>query len=289
MMFPHTYELKKGEYFMKNIIRKLYALTAILIIVVLLVMFINYYEVLQVSFYPMVKHIEKTRMLKYVEDYEALETEHFTIRYEKEDEKYAKLTGEIADRYYEDICNMYRYHPSTKSDIIIYGKEKDYLENLRFDKDSTPIGVYYSGIINILSPKRWIEDTKSLEHVYEVNGPIVHEFAHLLIDDITRGNYPMWLTEGLALYTEYKTTGFEWQSYGPVDFKVTLEDLDKRFDDIDQTIAYRKSFEMVKGISDAWGFEKLRHMLDILGEGSSINQSARAVLKMNLYDLKNFE
>ncbi|WP_352420466.1 hypothetical protein [Proteiniborus sp.] len=276
---------------MKNIIHKghIFIVITIILISILAVIFINHFEVLQVSFYPLVKNIEKTRLLKYVDNYEILETEHFIIRYETEHKEYAELTGDIADRYYENICNMYEYHPSTKSNIIIYGNEKDFLENLRFDKSNTPIGVYYCGIINILSPEIWINDYENLSQIYEFNGPVVHEFAHLLIDDITRGNYPMWLTEGLALYTEYKITGFEWNDYNSVDYKITLKDLDKRFDNIDQMVAYRKSFEVVKGISETWGFEKLRNMLNVLGEGSNINQSARAVLKINLYDLKNFD
>ncbi len=273
---------------MKNIFKRGCGLITILLIAVLTFIFINHFEVLQVSFYPMIKHIEKARMLKYIDGYKTLETEHFIIRYEKEDKKYAKLTGEIADKYYDSICNMYGYHPSTKSDIIIYSNEKDFLENLRFDKNDTPIGVYYSGIINILSPKRWINDSENFKQIYEVNGPVVHEFTHLLIDDITNGNYPMWLTEGLALYTEYKVTGFEWQGYDSANCKITLEDIDKRFDDLDQTAAYRKSFEVVKGISETWGFEKLRNMLGILGEGNNINQTSRAVFKTNLYDLKKF-
>lgn len=274
---------------MNNIIYKRCIFIAILLLVLLAIIFINYFEVLQVSFYPVVKSIEKARILNYVEDYEVLETEHFIIRYEIEQDEYAMLTGDIADRYYESICSMYGYYPSTKSEIIIYGNENDFLKNLRFDKGNTPIGVYYSGIINILSPEIWVNDHENLEQIYEFNGPVIHEFAHLLIDDITRGNYPMWLTEGLALYTEYKITGFEWQDYNSDDLKVTLEELDKNFDDINQMIAYRKSFEVVKEISDKWGFGKLRNMLHVLGDGNNINQSARAVLKINLYDLRSFE
>lgn len=266
-----------------------YALITILITAILVTVTIYYFEILQVSFYPVVKQFEKARVLRYAEDFQVLETENFIIRYEKEDIEYAKLTGNIAEKYYERICNMFEYQPSTKSDIIIYNKEKDFLDILKFDRGNTPIGVYYSGIINILSPEIWISDPEDINEIYEFNGPVIHEFAHLLIDDITRGNYPMWLTEGLALYTEYKITGFEWQDYDSNDYKVTLEELDKRFDAIDQTVAYRKSFEVVKGISDTWGFGKLRNMLDILGKGSNISQSARTVLKINIFEFNGFD
>lgn len=248
---------------------------------------VYYQEVFQVVFYPFAKQIEKVRLLKYVEGYKTLETEHFVIRYKNEDEEYAKLTGKIGDKYYEDICNLFEYYPSKKSDVIIYRDEKSLLENLRFDHSNTPIGVYYSGIINILSPIIWIKDIENLEQTYELNGPIVHEFTHLLVDEITNGNYPMWLTEGLALYTEYEITGFEWNRYNMYEDKITIKKLDENFDAIDQVAAYRKSFEVVRWMSETWGFEKTRNILQILGRGSSINKTVKTVLKIDLYDLKN--
>ncbi|TAH62442.1 MAG: hypothetical protein EWM50_05410 [Gottschalkiaceae bacterium] len=277
----HTYKLKGGI-----IMKKRYALVVMLILITTIAIGLVYYkETLQVSFYPLAKHIEKMRIFKYVQGYKTFETENFIIRYKDEDEEYAKLTGKIGEKYYENICNIYGYYPPTKNSIIIYNDEKSLLKNLRFNKGNTPIGVYYSGVIHILSPEIWINSSDNLEQIYEVNGPVVHEFTHLLVDEITRGNYPMWLTEGLALYTEYITTGFEWESYNITKEDINIEDLDNNFHAIEQTSAYRKSFEIVKGMSDTWGFEKLRDVLQILGEGTSINKTAKAVLKINLYDL----
>ncbi len=266
-----------------------YAIIAILLLNILVILAIYYFEVLQVSFYPAVKQFEKARVLTYAENLEIIETENFIIRYETEEKKYAELTANIADKYYEEICNMFEYYPSRKSEIIIYSNERDFLDTLKFDRGDTPIGVYYSGVINILSPEIWISDLEEINEIYEFNGPVIHEFAHMLIDDITKGNYPMWLTEGLALYTEYKITGFEWEDYDSDEYKITLEDLDKSFDDIDQNMAYRKSFEVVKNISDTWGFDKLMNMLDILGKGNNINQTARSVLKINIFEFYGFD
>lgn len=257
--------------------------------ILFIIMLINRFEILQVSFYPVVKNIEKLRVLKYTDNFETLETEHFIIRYEKEDEYYAEFIGDTLDKYYYSICNMYNYYPSDKSAVIIYNNEEDFLKNLRFDKGNTPLGAYYSGTINILSPRIWISDKEKLNEIYEVSGTAIHEFAHLLVDDITKGNYPMWLTEGLALYTEYEIKGFEWPSYSLDNNEITFEDLEKRFNDIDQNVAYRKSFEVVKEISDNLGFEKLRNMLTILGEGNNIDRSAKVALKTNIFELKSFD
>ena len=38
----------------------------------------------------------------------------------------------------------------------------------------------------------------------------VHELTHLVVDDLAGGNFPVWFTEGSALYMEYMLLGYEW-------------------------------------------------------------------------------
>lgn len=258
----------------------------VLLGLILVILFISSYRYVKVSLYPVIKHIEKNRILSNVEKYNIVDTEHFTIRYNSDDHEAAELTANISEKYYEEVCKMYGYEPKDKVNIVIYDDKKTLLKNTRLNKSTSPIGIYYSGVINVLSPKLWIDDKNDLSKIYEINGPVVHEFAHLIIDEMTNGNYPMWLTEGMALYTEYKTTGFEWSNDNLSHEEVSIEDLDTRFDEIDQSTAYRKSFEVVRSISETWGFNKLKLILDTLGKGSSINGSVKAVLKSDLYEIK---
>jgi len=54
------------------------------------------------------------------------------------------------------------------------------------------MGVYWSGVIRILSPDEWLDEVPSRgrEVLFSQQGPIAHEYIHLLVDYQTRGNYP---------------------------------------------------------------------------------------------------
>lgn len=258
--------------------------TAILLIVLLMkVVYIPGYFITSLS--PLVNSVAKNKIINQVRDYQILETKNFIIRYKEVDEEAAILTKKIAEDYYTDVCSMFNYYPDEKVNIIVYNTDEELLKNTKLKREVPPLGVYYGGIIHVLSPNLWIDDKENLNYIFEKEGPIVHEFAHLIVDQITRGNYPMWLTEGIALYTEYKVTGFEWGKGMDIDEDISVEQLMNDFYGIDQNIAYAKSFNIVKDMSSRWGFEKMVFILNTLGEGNSLNTSTETVLKVGLNDL----
>ncbi|WP_052045094.1 peptidase MA family metallohydrolase [Caloranaerobacter azorensis] len=273
---------------MKKHIKSILRLLIVIIFVFIFISITNlkFVGYLQRSVSTLINNVEKKRILTNIKDYDTLETRHFIIRFDGENDKIAYLTGEVAEKYYNAVCDMFNYYPEEKSIIIIYNDGDELLKNTRLNKQTYPMGVYYSGVINILSPSLWINDVEDFNIIYEKEGPIVHEFTHLIVDKIAHGNYPMWLTEGIALYTEYKLTGFEWgKDIEHVD-GIDIKSLDKNFSELDQYIAYRKSFEVIKKISDVWGFEKLKDILVTLGEGNNLKSSTKAVLKTNLYEIE---
>ncbi|MTI46239.1 MAG: hypothetical protein FH761_00240 [Firmicutes bacterium] len=274
----------KGGVYMKLKRKARKSIVFVLVIIMTLTVFSLFNLNIKSKFSQLVKAFEKTRILHNVKEYDKLETERFVIRYE-DDKKNAELTAKILSKYYDQVCSMFDYYPEEKVVIIIYNNGEDLVDNTRLKKDTPPLGVYYSGTINILSPKVWLSQNESYEEAFEKNGPVVHEFAHQVVDDITNGNYPIWLTEGIALYVEYKTTGFEWGSEIKNGNDITVEDLTNKFYDIDTGLSYRKSFEVVSSISENWGFDKLKLLLDTLGDGNSMDKSTQKVLKVNLMDI----
>ena len=251
------------------------------------IMGISFHDPITRQFYSLVKNIEQRRMINYVREYYKLESDRYIIRYNRnEDIDIAKQTEQIMNKYYDEICTKFNYYPKDKINIVIYSDGDTLLENVRLRKNNPPLGVYYSGVISILSPKLWINTKDDFNKIYEKKGPVVHEFVHLIVDEKTQGNYPMWLTEGIALYTEYKTTGFEWGKNLKRHEDITIEELNNDFHNISPYLSYRKSFEIVKKISETWGFDKLILLLDTLGEGNSISKSTKIVLKINLKDIE---
>lgn len=263
--------------------RKILIITSILAILILL--FISVSSHIQVSFYPIVKNIEKNNILYKTRSFNTIETVHFSVRYTDKDEYIAKITGEELEKYYNEVCSKLNHFPEGKISVIIYNKGDELVNTIKLKTETPPLGAYCNDTIHILSPYEWVEDTENIEKVYRETGPAVHEFTHLIVDEKTRGNYPMWLTEGISLYMENVTIGFSWEAGKGETDRITVEDLNDNFDGVKQEVAYRKSFEVVKDVLNEYGFDKLNMLLDSLGKGNDIENSVKVALKINFKDM----
>ncbi len=251
------------------------------IIVILLLTFLTLKNYLQISIYPIVKTFEYNRILRSKKNYEVFDTHNFHIMYNTEVD-FAKITGEVLEEHYEEICKKLDYFPDKKVPVIIYDSKEELLESIKLEEENSPVGAYYSGIIHMLSPIEWIGDISNINEIYKETTPAIHEFTHLLVDEKTNNNYPIWFTEGIALYMEDKIMGFEWKEGVGETSNITLEQLNKDFSNLNQEVAYRKSYEVVSSLVDNYGFDKINLLLDSLGRGKGIKNSFEAVLKIKL-------
>jgi len=122
---------------------------------------------------------------------------------------------------------------------------------------------------------------------------IYHEYAHVVVRDITRGNCPMWLNEGIAGIAEGFAEPKEKHAFGryierygiiplwsmPEDFSVV------RNRDI-VTLLYMESYLLVEFIIKRSGRTGLRKLLMYLGKGADIRSALAAVTGM---DIPQFE
>jgi hypothetical protein len=134
--------------------------------------------------------------------------------------------------------------------------------------ESPPMGVYRNGVIHVLSPTQWIsgKSDSETEAVFTHDGPIAHELVHLAVDKATEGNYPIWFTEGIALYFENKYTGYEWQPDVNAD-DISYQKLNTDFYSISDAKAYRKSFEIIDAFVYVNGEDALMNILEKLSTG----------------------
>lgn len=247
-----------------------------------LLSFIIIKEYLQMSFHPLITNHQKNKIIDSLNDYKTINTENFTIYFKEGEESISKITGDIIEKHYDYICSYLEYYPKEKTPIIIYENEEDIIETIGLNRDSSaPLGVYYSGTVNILSPKMWLAKDNLIEE-YKKNSPVVHEFTHLIVDKKTKGNYPLWLTEGLALFMEESTMGIEWNAGIGETSNITLRELNDNFDTIDAEISYRKSYETIVYLESQYEFDNINLLLDNLGIGTDIDHSLKRVFKRNL-------
>jgi hypothetical protein len=224
--------------------------------------------------YPVYKNIAKTKIENNVKNYKTAYSKHFIIKYTDNDSKYIDLIIETAEKHYYDVVNDLGCMPTDKTIIIVYPTPYKMSRDFSLAKGDDAMGIYLDGIISIQSPALWIKPGQNLKEVFEKEGPVVHEFTHLIVDDIAKGNYPVWFTEGLALLEEYRQNKYEWgKGYNYYDKPYTLKQLTDDFDTLDEMLAYKRAFQVTKAISDKYGMSTIRSILKDLGNGMNLKES----------------
>ncbi|AOT70543.1 peptidase MA family metallohydrolase [Geosporobacter ferrireducens] len=236
---------------------------------------------LKTFFYPHLRELQYQWILFKTRDYQAIETENFVIRYDQEDQEVIDLVAEASEKHYEEMVDMFNYRPERKTVVILYNDPAALMTNSNLGKGKPPMGVYYASTVQLLSPRLWVNEHEDMREVFLNEGPMVHEFTHLLVDDMAKGNYPLWFTEGMALYQEYVQTGYEWGKdlRYPEDRPYTLQQLTEEFGNLDEMLAYKRSFEIVRDIIENHGFEGMKQVLESLGSGKTLSAAKREAFK----------
>lgn len=243
--------------------------------------------------YSLVREIIRTAAVLETWNWPRMESEHFIIRYSTADgeEKMARLVLENAETIYEPVVKAYGYQPNKKILVVVYPTRQALGRTFGWDADESAMGVYWGGVIRVLSPEQWVDDqdTDQLKTVFAKSGPMAHELTHLVVDYLTRGNYTRWLTEGIAQYKEWEVTGFEFdEPDGSINQPLyPLTKMDAEYDNLpNQSLAYRQSLLAVSYIVDKYGEDKINLLMDELGNGLTMDQAFTKVLGV---DLTTFE
>ncbi len=216
-------------------------------------------------------------------DMETLHGEHFMVRYTTDNKRDAQLVLNTAEKFYQPIADKYGYDGRGKIPVIVYPSRPELNRNFGWPANESAMGVYWAGVIRVLSPNVWVTETDAKEYrdVFINSGPMAHEFTHLVVDYMSQGNYTRWFTEGLAQYEEYKLTGFEFdETEATLNQPLyPLKEMDAYFDNLpNQALAYRQSYLAVRYIADVYGEEALKDILRQLAKNQKTEQAITVVL-----------
>lgn len=217
------------------------------------------------------------------------ESEHFTIKYTQADQDYIPMIAETAEEAYTSVGQIFNRLPEGQTTIVVYPDAASLAKSFGWDRNEKAMGVYWGGSIRILSPREWLGSARDREE-FAREGPLVHEFAHLMVDEITRGNYNRWWTEGIAQYVEKQVTGFEFAdpfAGGRVFYYYELSSLEKSFDHLDQGVSYWQSLKIVEYIVNEYGEDRLFEILQALGRGQSMKQAVENTLGIRYSAFEN--
>lgn len=118
-----------------------------------------------------------------------------------------------------------------------------------------------------------------------MRGVLYHEYTHVVVFELTRGNCPLWLNEGLAEMfgrMQYNRPlpefGRAARSGALIDFK-RLESGFSEFSPAAAALAYQQSYALVNYMVSTYGWHRIRQILSALGRGLSFDESVTAALK----------
>lgn len=241
--------------------------------------------------YPTVRNITKAGVLYKMDNLAAQESEHFIVKYGPQDQAAVQMIVDIAEEVYGPVTASLGFAPPGKATIVVISSREKMQEKFGWSGEQSAMGVFWSGLIKVLSPQAWLygDDLSAQKAYFSKNGPVAHEFTHLVVDAATRGNYPRWFTEGIAQYQEYRLNGYEWiTAANQLDQTLyTLEELEQNFDGLpNQSLAYRESFAAVRYMYETYGDESIRTVLGELNQGKTMRAAIKQVLKMDYQQLE---
>lgn len=226
---------------------------------------------IKVTFYPLIKAVGGAMVYDENEGYGSISCNDFIIEYPKDKRDVAYMVLDSLESDSRQVYDFFSYRPVKPVEIIIYDNADDMRDALHISRNRTVEGAYYMGKITILSPYAWPDAPKTdIEDYFMMSSPVVHEITHMVVDEITRGNVPVWLTEGIATYMEYRIMGYDWTADIDVKEPYSIEQLTKDFDKLDEYQAYRQSFLIVKRMVDRYGDEYIVGILNCMGHGKEI-------------------
>jgi tetratricopeptide (TPR) repeat protein len=166
---------------------------------------------------------------------------------------------------YNRVGSDLNYYPSVRVPVILYTR-KDY-RNVTAGPEWS--GGLYDGKVRL-----------PIGGAAEINpmlrGVLTHEYTHVVVRELTKGNCPSWLNEGLAEVegrTEFNPpllaleTAAKSGKFLPFP---SLEGSLLRLGGKDVRLAYEQSFSMVRYLIATYGWYKVKDLLVSLGEGKSI-------------------
>jgi tetratricopeptide (TPR) repeat protein len=219
-------------------------------------------------------------------DFAEMRSPHFQIAFAgggRESDASARAVSDGLENAYFHVGRKLDLYPSERVPVVLYSSEEFH------DITQTPswTGGVYDGRIKL--PSRGVEDGDSAV----VERTLRHEYAHVLVSQLSRGRTPVWLSEGVAIWCEEERDGEreDW-AYRTIGGEVlfSLRDLEGSFTRLPPErvhVAYAQSYLAVRRLAAQSGGRSIRELLVGLGNGQSLETAFRDVYSRTLATFEN--
>ena len=169
---------------------------------------------------------------------------------------------DVLETAYNRVGYDLSYYPATRVPVILYTK-KDYR--------SVTAGPEWSG--GMFDGKVRLPIGGAGEITPVLRAVLSHEYTHVVVGELTRGNCPTWLNEGLAEFEgrkEYTPPMSELVKAAKTGGYISFATLEKSISALDAkgaALAYQQCYSLVSFMISAYGLHKVREILVNLGSG----------------------
>ena len=191
----------------------------------------------------------------------------------------------LADDVLKALENAYNrvgsdldHYPSVRVPVILY---------TRTDYRTVTTGPEWSGGLYDGKVRLPIGGVGEVNAV--LRGVLIHEYAHVVVRELTGGNCPSWLNEGIAEMqgrAEYDPPLAVLENAAKTGALLTAASLEKSLLGLsgkEAQLAYQQSYSMVKYLVSTYGWHKVKEILVNLGSGMDIGTAvARVFVDYNL-------
>lgn len=205
-------------------------------------------------------------------DFRQQETAHFVLRYEgsqASDSLRGQIVG-VLEEHYKALLNDLGAAPRNSISVSLYTQEAFF--------DVTQVSAWTSALND---GKLRIPVSGMTNATPELVRVLRHELTHSFVQQITHGNVPQWINEGLAQLEEPKSSapvGARLALLFASGQQISLNRLEGSFLSYSReeaSVAYAESLAAVEYIRNTYGMSDLSRILVRLGQGESIEAALR--------------
>jgi tetratricopeptide (TPR) repeat protein len=231
------------------------------------------------------------RVLRHLESYETLKTEHFELRFDpKNDKVLARYMAEYLEQIYADLAEKFQYRPKGLILIEVFNNHEMFSGRTIALPDLHTIGACTGKMVAMVSPHG-----RGISRKFNWARVLRHELVHIFNLEQTQFLVPHWLTEGLAVSNEGFPRPQPWNELllERVPAGKDLMNLDtinlgfmRPRSPLDWHMAYCQSQLYVEYLKEKFGQASIGELLNAYRDGLS---TAEAVAKVCKVDQATFE
>lgn len=230
-------------------------------------------------------------LLDAFEDFETRESGPFILKIHRdEDAVYGKLALDLLEEAHRTIAPRYGFTPDGPVLVEMLPDNDDFMVRIAgVPGTGGLLGVCFGEVVVANSPRARPKGT------FNWGQTLWHEYIHVTHLQQTRNRIPRWLAEGIAVY-ETRLARPEWDMDLEAEFAevavqgelLAVSELNRGFTRPKSrnqiVLSYYQASVVVEYIVDTFGFEAVRHMLDLYNRNRTTAEVVREVIGRSMED-----